>query len=157
MSPRWSKLLCSALLSLQETQTILMWPYFRTVNNPICPWLWKYRKKTRAIASKIALNILPLKPGARDSIILDAIAQGEAIYENDTRGAWFCYAWENLSAAEILQSQRLYDPCLQNVQQSVEKSLEALLLEKARLTPNAKPFPLPSWFETWPNISSISV
>lgn len=50
--------------------------------------------------------------------------------KDDTR-AWLAYAGENLAAAEILQSQGLYNPCLQNVQQSVEKSLKALLLEKA--------------------------
>ncbi len=50
--------------------------------------------------------------------------------KDDTR-AWLAYAGENLAAAEILQGQGLYNPCLQNVQQSVEKSLKALLLEKA--------------------------
>jgi len=65
---------------------------FQNSEQSYLPLAVKYRKKTRAIASKIALNILPLKPGARDSIILDAIAQGEAIYENDTRGlALLCW------------------------------------------------------------------
>jgi len=33
------------------------------------------------IASRIALDILPLKAGVQDSMMLDAIAQGEVIYE----------------------------------------------------------------------------
>ena len=50
--------------------------------------------------------------------------------KDDSR-AWLTYAGENLAAAEVLLNQRLYNPCLQNVQQSVEKSLKALLFEKA--------------------------
>ena len=49
--------------------------------------------------------------------------------KDDTR-SWLAYAGENLAAAEILHDRRLYNPCLQNIQQSVEKSLKALLLEK---------------------------
>ncbi len=54
---------------------------FQNSNQPYLPLAMKYRKKTRSIAKKIPLDILPLKPGARDSIMLDAIAQGEVIYE----------------------------------------------------------------------------
>jgi HEPN domain-containing protein len=50
--------------------------------------------------------------------------------KDDTR-SWLTYAGENLAAAEILQTQGLYNPCLQNVQQSIEKSLKAIFLEKA--------------------------
>jgi HEPN domain-containing protein len=50
--------------------------------------------------------------------------------KDDSR-AWLTYAGENLAAAEILLQQGLYNPCLQNVQQCVEKSLKALLFEKA--------------------------
>lgn len=49
--------------------------------------------------------------------------------KDDTR-AWLTYAGENLAAAEILLKQGLYNPCLQNVQQCVEKTLKALLFEK---------------------------
>ena len=54
---------------------------FQNSNQPYLPLALKYRKKTRSIAKKIPLDILPLKPGARNSIMLDAIAQGEVIYE----------------------------------------------------------------------------
>ena len=54
---------------------------FQNSNLPYLPLAMKYRKKTRAISNKIAIDILPLKPGARNSIMMDAIAQGEVIYE----------------------------------------------------------------------------
>ncbi|RJQ24538.1 HEPN domain-containing protein [Candidatus Parcubacteria bacterium] len=44
--------------------------------------------------------------------------------------AWVTYATENLDSARILLEQHLLNPCLQNVQQSIEKYLKALLLEK---------------------------
>jgi HEPN domain-containing protein len=43
---------------------------------------------------------------------------------------WLAYAEDNLEAARLLLQQDLYNPCLQNIQQSIEKSLKALLLEK---------------------------
>lgn len=43
---------------------------------------------------------------------------------------WIRYADENLQSAHVLLECRLYNPCLQNVQQSVEKYLKAILLEK---------------------------
>ncbi len=49
--------------------------------------------------------------------------------KDDTK-SWLAYADENLTAADILQDQGLYNPCLQNIQQTIEKSLKALLLEK---------------------------
>ncbi|MEW6518587.1 MAG: HEPN domain-containing protein [Thermodesulfobacteriota bacterium] len=45
--------------------------------------------------------------------------------------AWVTYATDNLDSAKILIEQHLLNPCLQNVQQSIEKYLKALLLEKA--------------------------
>jgi len=44
--------------------------------------------------------------------------------------AWIRYADENLQSAYVLLECRLYNPCLQNVQQSVEKYLKAVLLEE---------------------------
>ena len=44
---------------------------------------------------------------------------------------WLSYAEENLQAAQLLLERKLYNPCLQNMQQSIEKALQALLLEKA--------------------------
>ena len=54
---------------------------FQNSDLPYLPLALKYRKKTRAIAKKIALDILPLKPDVQDSVIMEAITKGEVIYE----------------------------------------------------------------------------
>ena len=54
---------------------------FQNSDQSYLPLAMKYRKKTRMISNKITLDILPLKPGARHSLMLDAILQGEVIYE----------------------------------------------------------------------------
>ncbi len=41
----------------------------------------KYRKKTRAISHKIALDIIPLKAATQGAFLLDEISEGEVIYE----------------------------------------------------------------------------
>ena len=43
---------------------------------------------------------------------------------------WLLYSEENLEAAKILLGSKLLNPCLQSVQQSVEKALKALFIEK---------------------------
>lgn len=50
--------------------------------------------------------------------------------KNETR-IWLKYAAENLESAKILLHSNLYNPCLQNAQQAVEKSLKAILVETA--------------------------
>ena len=45
------------------------------------PLALKYRKKTRDIARRIALDIIPLKPGAGGGLFMDEIRYGEVIYE----------------------------------------------------------------------------
>ncbi|WP_299984049.1 HEPN domain-containing protein [Desulfobacula sp.] len=42
---------------------------------------------------------------------------------------WLTYATENLRSAAILLKSDLFNPCLQNIQQSIEKYLKALMLE----------------------------
>ncbi len=49
----------------------------------------------------------------------------------DETQKWLAYAAENLSSARLLLESGLYNPCLQNIQQSVEKNLKALLIDKA--------------------------
>lgn len=44
--------------------------------------------------------------------------------------SWLTYSEENLEAAKILLESELYNPCLQNIQQSVEKALKSLIIEK---------------------------
>lgn len=48
--------------------------------------------------------------------------------KNET-ARWLLYAEENLRSAQLLLEGRLYNPCLQNTQQAVEKMLKALLIE----------------------------
>ena len=45
------------------------------------PLALKYRRKTRAIVHRSALNILPLKFQAQDDPFLAEVARGEVIYE----------------------------------------------------------------------------
>jgi len=47
----------------------------------------------------------------------------------DESRIWLEYSNENVKSAKILFENGLLNPCLQNVQQSVEKALKALLLE----------------------------
>ena len=49
----------------------------------------------------------------------------------DETKIWLDYSKENLDAAKILIENKLFNPCLQNVQQCVEKSLKALLIENS--------------------------
>jgi HEPN domain-containing protein len=44
---------------------------------------------------------------------------------------WLDYADENLQSASLLMENKLFNPCLQNVQQAVEKMLKAILIESS--------------------------
>jgi HEPN domain-containing protein len=50
--------------------------------------------------------------------------------KDETR-QWLKYAAENLESAKVLKESRLFNPCLQNIQQSVEKSLKSILIESS--------------------------
>jgi len=43
---------------------------------------------------------------------------------------WLGYSEENYEAAKILLESELFNPCLQNVQQSIEKAIKSLFVEK---------------------------
>jgi len=45
----------------------------------------------------------------------------------DETKKWLDYADENLRSAKLLLDNKLFNPCLQNVQQAVEKMLKAIL------------------------------
>ncbi len=49
----------------------------------------------------------------------------------DETKKWLEYADENLRSAKLLLDGELFNPCLQNVQQAVEKMLKAVLVELA--------------------------
>jgi HEPN domain-containing protein len=44
---------------------------------------------------------------------------------------WLKYAGENLESAKLLLDSRLYNSCLQNTQQAVEKYLKAFLISNS--------------------------
>ncbi|MDZ7722568.1 MAG: HEPN domain-containing protein [candidate division KSB1 bacterium] len=50
--------------------------------------------------------------------------------KDETR-IWSIYAGENLESSKILLESRLYNPCLQNIQQAVEKALKSIFIEKS--------------------------
>ena len=47
----------------------------------------------------------------------------------DETKQWLEYANENLESAKVLLDNKLFNPCLQNAQQAVEKMLKAALVE----------------------------
>jgi len=47
----------------------------------------------------------------------------------DQTKKWLEYADENLRSAKVLLESELFNPCLQNVQQAIEKMLKAFLAE----------------------------
>lgn len=47
----------------------------------------------------------------------------------DETKMWMGYSAENFDSAKILLKNKLFNPCLQNVQQAVEKALKAILIE----------------------------
>jgi len=44
---------------------------------------------------------------------------------------WLKFSEENLLSAKILVQSYLFNPCLQNIQQSVEKALKSIIIEKS--------------------------
>lgn len=44
---------------------------------------------------------------------------------------WLDYSKENLNASKVLLESKLYNPCLHNIQQSVEKAIKAVLIDKS--------------------------
>ena len=49
----------------------------------------------------------------------------------DETQLWLDFSKENLKSAYILLKSELYNPSLQNIQQSIEKALKAVFVEKA--------------------------
>jgi len=51
----------------------------------------------------------------------------------DDAKIWLQYSEENLQSATLLLEGGLFNPCLQNVQQCVEKALKAILIENSHI------------------------
>jgi len=87
--------LVSLLESEREVCRIVIFGSFLSSNDPqdidvaifqdsdekYLPLAMKYRRKTRDIARRIPLDILPLKAGVQGEVFIDEIEQGEVIYE----------------------------------------------------------------------------
>ena len=87
--------LISCLQPEKEVCKIVVFGSFLTSDNPhdldvavfqdsgeaYLPLALKYRKRTRAIGRRIALDIIPVKAGAHGAALLDEIEQGEVLYE----------------------------------------------------------------------------
>ncbi len=54
---------------------------FQDSEEKYLPLAMKYRRKTRDIARRIPLDILPLKAGVQGEVFIDEIERGEVIYE----------------------------------------------------------------------------
>ena len=54
---------------------------------------------------------------------------GKSFMQDETK-LWLEYAEENLEAAQLLFKSDLFNPCLQNIQQSIEKALKSIFIEK---------------------------
>lgn len=54
---------------------------FQTSDQAYLPLALKYRSKTRKIAARIPVDILPIKANAQNSVMLEALNQGEVVYE----------------------------------------------------------------------------
>ncbi|MCF6333099.1 MAG: HEPN domain-containing protein [Draconibacterium sp.] len=48
----------------------------------------------------------------------------------DEAKIWLDFALENLKSSEILLESLLFNPCLQNAQQCIEKAIKSILIEK---------------------------
>ncbi|MCH7559213.1 MAG: nucleotidyltransferase domain-containing protein [Planctomycetes bacterium] len=69
-----------SFLSSKDPQDIDV-AVFQDSDEKYLPLAMKYRKKTRAIARMIPLDILPLKTGIQNGAFMDEIEHGEIIYE----------------------------------------------------------------------------
>ena len=69
-----------SFLSSKDPQDIDV-AIFQDSNEKYLPLAMKYRRKTRDIARRIPLDILPLKAGVQGEVFMDEIEQGEVIYE----------------------------------------------------------------------------
>ncbi|MBI2342730.1 MAG: nucleotidyltransferase domain-containing protein [Deltaproteobacteria bacterium] len=54
---------------------------FQTSTEPYLSLALRYRRKTRALAKRIPLDIIPLRAGVKDVAFLSEIDRGEVIYE----------------------------------------------------------------------------
>ena len=54
---------------------------FQSGHDSYIPLAMKYRRKTRSVARRIPLDIIPIRAGALDGSFLKEIESGETVYE----------------------------------------------------------------------------
>lgn len=85
---------------------------FQDSTEPYRPLALKYRQKTRSIARRIPLDIVPLKSWIADDLFLVEVAKRERLSMKDETGQWLRYAAENLQAARLLRDHSLLNSYL---------------------------------------------
>ncbi len=87
--------LVACLVTEEEIQKIVIFGSFLTAPDPhdldvaifqrsqesYLPLALKYRRKTRAIARKIPIDLIPIRSDAGANVFMDEIARGEVIFE----------------------------------------------------------------------------
>lgn len=87
--------LVACLAGDQEIRRIIVFGSFVTSENPVdmdvavfqsghdsyIPLAMKYRRRTRSVARRIPLDIIPLREGVSGSLFLKEVEAGEIIYE----------------------------------------------------------------------------
>lgn len=81
MAPEITKIIIFGSFLVHDAPNDIDIAIVQNSNLPYLTLAMKYRKLTRSVARQLPLDIIPLKPGAIDCVLLDAIAQGKVIYE----------------------------------------------------------------------------
>lgn len=81
MAPEISKIIVFGSFLVDDAPNDIDIAIVQNSNLPYLTLAMKYRKLTRFVARQLPLDIIPLKVGVIDCAMMDAIAQGEVIYE----------------------------------------------------------------------------
>jgi predicted nucleotidyltransferase len=92
---------------------------FQDSDDKYLPLAMKYRRRTREISRIIPIDIIPLRAGVKEGFLWKRLIAERLSMKEQTR-KWLEYADDNLLSARLLLENKLFNPCLQNIQQSVE-------------------------------------
>jgi uncharacterized protein len=81
MAPEILKIIIFGSFLIEDTPNDIDIAIVQDSNLSYLTLAMKYRKLTRSVARQLPLDIIPLKAGATDGIMRDAINQDEVIYE----------------------------------------------------------------------------
>lgn len=80
-APEISKIIIFGSFLADDTPNAIDVAIVQNSNLPYLALAMKYRKLTRSVARHLPLDIIPLKTGATDCVMLGEIIQGQVIYE----------------------------------------------------------------------------